>query len=401
MASTSMPSPVDSLNVLGEPLQECRCAPLTGWFRDGSCRTAPADLGRHTVCCVVNEAFLSYSRAQGNDLITPVPAHSLSRPPSGGPLVRLRRPLAGGLRRRHGTAGAAGGFRVLQPRGDPPRGAARPRRLSFTTAPGLAVPGQKSPARGGRTTLQHLDQVGGGLLRGEQARGGHGAPERCRQLRRGGAGVEQGHAGLGQSPPPLDGQGEQQLVLGRLRRPIGVPAAEPVVGDAPHPRRQAGEVHRELLRQGRFDGLSQQQGAIGIHSETSFQGRTADLAQAFLRLQVTVVQQTRRIDHDPQGGQLTDGSVRQPGQAGIVGEVEGRSPLRRPPIRIRRRGARAAPVRPRARFRSPPDRRSAPGLPRSTRAGWRARSWLAPGWRMMAGPFGESPRHRGPGRVGP
>ncbi len=71
-----MPSLLDSRNVLGEPLQECGCAPLTGWYRDGSCRTDPSDVGRHTVCCVVNEAFLSYSRAQGNDLSTPVPAHS-------------------------------------------------------------------------------------------------------------------------------------------------------------------------------------------------------------------------------------------------------------------------------------------------------------------------------------
>lgn len=52
----------------------CGCQPLTGWFRDGFCRTDPADHGRHTVCCVVTEAFLSYSRAQGNDLITPRPA---------------------------------------------------------------------------------------------------------------------------------------------------------------------------------------------------------------------------------------------------------------------------------------------------------------------------------------
>ena len=63
-----------ALNVLGEPLVECSCEPMTGWYRDGSCRTDPSDLGRHTVCCVVNDAFLSYSKAQGNDLSTPVPA---------------------------------------------------------------------------------------------------------------------------------------------------------------------------------------------------------------------------------------------------------------------------------------------------------------------------------------
>jgi uncharacterized protein len=65
-----------ALNVLGEPLELCSCEPMTGWFRDGSCRTNGADIGRHTVCCVVNEAFLSYSRALGNDLSTPAPQYS-------------------------------------------------------------------------------------------------------------------------------------------------------------------------------------------------------------------------------------------------------------------------------------------------------------------------------------
>ena len=67
--------PAPALNVLGEPVQECGCQPVTGWFRDGFCRTDPADLGLHTVCCVVNEAFLSYTRAQGNDLTAPAPAY--------------------------------------------------------------------------------------------------------------------------------------------------------------------------------------------------------------------------------------------------------------------------------------------------------------------------------------
>ena len=64
-----------ALNVLGKPLEICGCEPLTGWFRDGSCRTNGSDLGRHTVCCVVNEGFLAYSRAQGNDLSTPAPQY--------------------------------------------------------------------------------------------------------------------------------------------------------------------------------------------------------------------------------------------------------------------------------------------------------------------------------------
>jgi uncharacterized protein (DUF2237 family) len=75
LSASPEPPTVTALNVLGGPLQSCGCAPVTGWYRDGFCRTDPSDLGRHTVCCVVNEAFLTYSRAQGNDLSTPAPAY--------------------------------------------------------------------------------------------------------------------------------------------------------------------------------------------------------------------------------------------------------------------------------------------------------------------------------------
>jgi hypothetical protein len=61
--------------VLGGPLELCGCQPMTGWFRDGSCRTDPADLGRHSVCCVVDERFLAYTKAQGNDLSAPALAY--------------------------------------------------------------------------------------------------------------------------------------------------------------------------------------------------------------------------------------------------------------------------------------------------------------------------------------
>ncbi len=63
-------------NVFGDPLQQCSCEPLTGWYRDGFCSTDTSDLGLHTVCSVMSRSFLSYSRAQGNDLITPIPEHS-------------------------------------------------------------------------------------------------------------------------------------------------------------------------------------------------------------------------------------------------------------------------------------------------------------------------------------
>jgi uncharacterized protein (DUF2237 family) len=63
----------ESLNVFDEPLQSCSEDPLTGFFRDGCCNTNDDDLGSHTVCVQVNQAFLEYSRFRGNDLMTPVP----------------------------------------------------------------------------------------------------------------------------------------------------------------------------------------------------------------------------------------------------------------------------------------------------------------------------------------
>lgn len=60
-------------NVLGEPLQPCSTDPMTGFFRDGCCRTGPDDHGLHTVCTVMTEDFLAFSKACGNDLSTPHP----------------------------------------------------------------------------------------------------------------------------------------------------------------------------------------------------------------------------------------------------------------------------------------------------------------------------------------
>ncbi|GAB4293260.1 MAG: DUF2237 domain-containing protein [Methylophaga sp.] len=61
----------ESLNVFGEPLESCSESPLAGFYRDGCCNTSNADLGQHTVCVQVDQAFLEYSRFRGNDLTTP------------------------------------------------------------------------------------------------------------------------------------------------------------------------------------------------------------------------------------------------------------------------------------------------------------------------------------------
>ena len=60
-------------NVLGEPLESCCMDPLTGFYRDGSCRTGPNDHGLHLVCAEMTESFLTFSRSRGNDLSTPRP----------------------------------------------------------------------------------------------------------------------------------------------------------------------------------------------------------------------------------------------------------------------------------------------------------------------------------------
>ncbi|MCA9547688.1 MAG: DUF2237 domain-containing protein [Myxococcales bacterium] len=68
-----MEAPKPALSVLGTELSECGCQPMTGWFRDGHCRTDHHDLGRHVVCARVTAEFLAFSKAKGNDLSTPRP----------------------------------------------------------------------------------------------------------------------------------------------------------------------------------------------------------------------------------------------------------------------------------------------------------------------------------------
>ncbi len=64
------------LNVFGEPLILCSMNPLTGFFRNGNCITGPLDEGRHTVCAVMTDAFLAFSKSRGNDLSTPMPEYA-------------------------------------------------------------------------------------------------------------------------------------------------------------------------------------------------------------------------------------------------------------------------------------------------------------------------------------
>lgn len=60
-------------NVMGTELQSCCTDPMTGFYRDGYCRTGADDTGRHTVCTKVTDEFLAFSKEAGNDLSTPRP----------------------------------------------------------------------------------------------------------------------------------------------------------------------------------------------------------------------------------------------------------------------------------------------------------------------------------------
>ncbi|MEQ9186553.1 MAG: DUF2237 domain-containing protein [Cryomorphaceae bacterium] len=60
-------------NVFGQALIACSQRPLTGFFRNGCCDSDARDQGVHTVCAVMTEDFLLFSKALGNDLMTPRP----------------------------------------------------------------------------------------------------------------------------------------------------------------------------------------------------------------------------------------------------------------------------------------------------------------------------------------
>ncbi len=58
-------------SIEGRALETCSTDPMTGWFRDGTCRTGPRDRGTHVVCARLTDEFLRFSKSKGNDLITP------------------------------------------------------------------------------------------------------------------------------------------------------------------------------------------------------------------------------------------------------------------------------------------------------------------------------------------
>lgn len=65
-------------NVLGTALEVCGTDPMTGFFRTGCCDTGGDDRGVHVVCASMTDAFLAYTKGQGNDLSTPRPEHGFA-----------------------------------------------------------------------------------------------------------------------------------------------------------------------------------------------------------------------------------------------------------------------------------------------------------------------------------
>lgn len=69
---------IKHLNVLGSALKICCTAPMTGFYRNGSCEVGVEDRGVHAVCVKLTAEFLQFSSAVGNDLMTPRPEYGFA-----------------------------------------------------------------------------------------------------------------------------------------------------------------------------------------------------------------------------------------------------------------------------------------------------------------------------------
>lgn len=63
-------------NVLGQELAPLKGSQITGFYRDGYCRTDENDPGQHAVAATMTQKFLDYTKSRGNDLQTPKPRSS-------------------------------------------------------------------------------------------------------------------------------------------------------------------------------------------------------------------------------------------------------------------------------------------------------------------------------------
>ncbi len=63
-------------NVIGGELEVCCTSPMTGFYRDGFCRTGGQDFGSHVICAELTQEFLEFTKSRGNDLSTPAPEYN-------------------------------------------------------------------------------------------------------------------------------------------------------------------------------------------------------------------------------------------------------------------------------------------------------------------------------------
>ena len=82
--------PEKQLNVLQTDLEVCGTDPMTGFYRDGCCNTGMDDGGTHTVCVIVTDEFLQFSKSKGNDLSTPIPQFGFAGLKAGDSCVYVR-----------------------------------------------------------------------------------------------------------------------------------------------------------------------------------------------------------------------------------------------------------------------------------------------------------------------
>ena len=67
---------MSKLNLFGKKLETCSANPLTGAYRNGCCETGPNDIGTHTVCAILTDEFLEFSKKMGNDLTKDYPQYN-------------------------------------------------------------------------------------------------------------------------------------------------------------------------------------------------------------------------------------------------------------------------------------------------------------------------------------
>ena len=67
---------MSKLNLYNKKLETCSTNPLTGAYRNGCCETGPNDIGTHTVCAIVTDEFLKFSKKMGNDLTIDYPQYN-------------------------------------------------------------------------------------------------------------------------------------------------------------------------------------------------------------------------------------------------------------------------------------------------------------------------------------